>query len=118
MSKRKAEEESGAEDSQYELLSLLGINLNEQSLAKLRWKKARKTLYKVKNVADAFNSSKSKFMKIAEKCGLILDEWEYGIAMDALLEIYEEEMSNEGGVFGGNDVVLSEEFTTETDGNS
>ncbi len=108
MAKRKAE--SGAEDLLYELLSSSGINLYEQSPAKLRWKKAENKLYKLKKGADAFNYSRSKFMTIAEKCGFILDDGEFAIAMDALLESCEEEMSNEGGVFGGNDVVLSQEF--------
>lgn len=110
MAKRKAQAEHETEDLLYELLSSSGINLYEQSPAKLRWKKAENKLYKLKKGADAFNSSRSKFTTIDEKCGLILDDGEFAIAMDALLESCEKEMSNERGVFGGNDVVLSREF--------
>ena len=112
MSKRKAESEHGAEhraeDLMNELFTSSDFNLEEQSPAELRWKKARKSINQQLNVADAFNSSLSEFMEIAKKCGLILDEMEYGIAIDALLK----EISNEE-VSGGNETVLSEKFLLE-----
>ena len=114
MSKRKAEHgaEDRAEDLMNELLSSSDINLEELSPVVLRWIRAKNQINKLKKGANAFNSSLSEFMEIAKKCGRILDDGEFGIAMDKLLERFEEEMSNEE-VSGGNDVVLSEKFLLE-----
>ena len=114
MSKRKAESEHGAEhraeNLMNELLTSSDFNLEELSPVVLRWIRAKNQINKLRKGANAFNSSLSEFMIIAQKCGRILDDGKFGIAMDTLLEMVEEEMNNEGSVFGDNDDVLNQEF--------